>query len=532
MMPNIDSIIRDHVTLTVRCLDRIYLQGYMPKLQTSGGLCYFLRDHLGHPIPSPALFRPMHDRFVNATKAYAADHRVPLIPFESGQDKDAIVATYRAKFTSTEGVVIIGVAQEKARAFKAHKRCGPQGGVTFDFTRQSVAVNHYYVYVQDPAWGPAFIKIGTYVPYPIKICLNGHEWVKQRLRRQRIRFESLDNGFLSCADPQALPAACDALGPGDIQTFFDRWSHRLPWPMRPEDRAAGFDHRVTLCQLEISLTQIFDRPVQGRHFFEAVIRENLDLGRPDRVRLLFPRRLTRRTPPPAYGYRTRVITDGVEPSLHIEYKRSHLKQYFKEGHGLRSELTINNPNDFDFTKGLEQLPALRARGDRVNRTLLQVERVSHHCTFTTDALDRLQHPLHLARVRISALRFGDPRIQALCQALSSLAHVVAGFRHRDLRPRVAALLGRPYSAAQMTYDHRRLRLRTLIQREAGTHRYRLTSSGLRVAFFYSKLYLRIFRPHAPTIDVHGDALPRPLRTVFDQLDAAIERIHQEAAIAA
>jgi hypothetical protein len=55
MMPNIESIIRDHVTLTVRCLDRIYLQGYMPKLQTSGGLCYFLRDHLGHPIPSPAL---------------------------------------------------------------------------------------------------------------------------------------------------------------------------------------------------------------------------------------------------------------------------------------------------------------------------------------------------------------------------------------------------------------------------------------------------------------------------------------------
>jgi len=171
MTPNIESIIRDHVTLTVRCLDRIYLQGYMPKLQTSGGLCYFLRDHLGHPIPSPALFRPMHDRFVQATQAYAIDHAVPLIAFEPRQDKDALVATYRAKFRGTEGVVIIGVAQEKARAFKAHKRCGPQGGVTFDFSRQSVAVNHYYFYLHDRAWGPAFIKIGTYVPYPIKICL-------------------------------------------------------------------------------------------------------------------------------------------------------------------------------------------------------------------------------------------------------------------------------------------------------------------------------------------------------------------------
>src|SRR4029453_1629992 len=167
----------------------------MPKLQTPGGLCYFLRDHLGQPIPSPALFRPMHDRFVNAVKAFAVDTTVPLIEFESGQDKDAIVATHRARFRGEDGVVVIGVAQEKARAFKAHKRVGPQGGVTFDFTRQSVAVNHYYFYVQDPEWGPAFVKIGTYVPYPIKLCLNGHEWVKQHLRRDRIRFDSLDNGF-------------------------------------------------------------------------------------------------------------------------------------------------------------------------------------------------------------------------------------------------------------------------------------------------------------------------------------------------
>jgi len=532
MTPNIDSIIRDHVTLTVRCLDRIYLQGYMPKLQTSGGLCYFLRDHLGHPIPSPALFRPMHDRFVNGIKVYAMEHAVPLVPFEPRQDKDALVATYRARFPGDDGVVIIGVAQEKARAFKAHKRCGPQGGVTFDFTRQSVAVNHYYFYLQDPAWGPAFIKIGTYVPYPIKICLNGHEWVKQQLRREQIPFTSLDNGFLACADPVRLQTICDHLAPRDLQQFFDRWSHRLPWPMRAEDRAAGFDHRVTLCQLEISLTQIFDRPVQGRHFFEAVIRENLDLGRPDRVRLLFPRRLTRRTPPPAYGYRTRIITDGVEPSLHIEYKHSHLKQYFKEGHGLRSELTINNPNDFDFTKGLDQLPALRALGDDVNRTLLTVERVSHHCTLTTDALDRLQRPLHLGRVRISALRFGDPRIQALCQALTGFAHVPAGFRHRDLRPRVAALLGRPYSAAQMSYDLRRLRLRGLIERSVGTHRYHVTPYGVRVTFFYSKLYLRIFRPHAPALEPFSDAIPRPVHTALLELNAAIDRVYQEAALAA
>ena len=84
----------------------------------------------------------------------------------------------------------------------------------------------------------------------------------------------------------------------------------------------------------------------------------------------------------------------------------------------------------------------------------------------------------------------------------------------------------------MTYDLRRLRLRGLIERRSRTHAYVLTPYGRRVAFFYSKLYVRILRPHAPVLADPTDALPRPLRNALDQLDAAIERICQEAALAA
>jgi len=529
MAPNIADIIRHHVSLEVRCLDRVYLHAYMPKLQTSGGLCYFLHDYLGHPVPSPALLKPRHDRFVAAIHAFAEAQRIPLVSFERGQSKDEFVAPYRGRFTAREGVVLIGVAQEKMQSFKGYKR---QGRGLFDFSRQSVAVNHYYFYVQDRDWGPAFLKIGTYLPYPVKLCLNGHEWVKQHLRRDRIRFDSLDNGFLACADPEALQAACDALGPGDIHTFFDRWAHRLPWPMTPAERAAGYDHRLAVCQLEISLTQVFERPVQGRHFFEAVIRENLDLGRPDRVRLLFPLRLTRATPPPAFGYRTRIITDGVQPSLHVEYKSSHVKQYFKEQHALRTETTINNPNDFDVNKGVDNLPFLRELGHQVNRRLLEVERVSHHCVLTQDALDRLQCPTLEDGQRASALRFGDPRVMALLQAIAGFTHLPRGFRNRDLRPQVEALLGRTYTAAQMTYDLRRLRLKGVIHRIPKTHRYTTTTYGLKVAFFYSKLYLRILRPEWNALLPESDTLPRSLRTALDQLDAEIQKLHQDAALAA
>jgi hypothetical protein len=532
MTPNIDSIIRQHVSLEVRCIDRLYLHAYVPKLQTSGGLCYFLHDHLGNPLPSPALFRPLHDRFVSAVEAFARRHEVPIIHFDPKERKDDVVAEYRARFSGREGVVVIGIAQEKMRSFKARKRRGPGSKVTFDFSRQSVAVNHYYFYLQDREWGPGFLKIGTYMPYPVKLCLNGHEWVKQQLRRARIRFESLDNGFLSCSAPDRLQDICDHLGPADVQNFFDRWSQRVPWPLTLADRSAGFDHRLAIAQLEVSLTHVFDRPVQGRHFFEAVIRENLDLGRPNRVGLLFPLRITRATPPPAYGYRTRVITDGVQPSIHIEYKHSHVKQYFKEQRALRTETTINNPKDFYVAKRIGNLSHLRQLGHQVNRKLLEVERLSHHCVLTQEALDRLQRPTIEEDQRVSALRFGDPRVMALLQALCGFAHLPRGFRNRDLRPQVAALLGDLYSPAQMTYDLRRLRLKGIIHRIPGTHRYTATTYGIKVSFFYSKLYLRILRPNWTALlpDSHG--ISPGLRAALDQVDAEIQRIHEEATLVA
>jgi hypothetical protein len=120
---------------------------------------------------------------------------------------------------------------------------------------------------------------------------------------------------------------------------------------------------------------------------------------------------------------------------------------------------------------------------------------------------------------------------ALFQALCAFTHLPRGFRNHDLRPAVAALLGRPYTAPQMTYDLRRLRLKGLIHRIPNTHRYTATSYGLKVAFFYAKLYLRILRPNWAAL-LPEDALPRSLRLVLDQLDTEIQKLHQEATLAA
>ena len=208
-------------------------------------------------------------------------------------------------------------------------------------------------------------------------------------------------------------------------------------PLTSTDRQAGYDWRLSIWQMEVSLTQVFDRPVEGRKFFEEVIRDNLDLGRPDRVQLIFERRITQRTPG---AFRIRVIQDGVVPSLHIEYRSFDLKQYFKEGRALRTEGTFRNPKDFNVNKGLSTFGYLQEIGRHINRRLLEVERVSQNCGLSAGSIQRVVQPTVTEDgQKAPGLRFGDPRVIALL-TLSLFTHLVAGFRNQDLRRTVAGLL--------------------------------------------------------------------------------------------
>ena len=236
-MPNVAELIREHVTLTVDCVDRVYLNAYVPRLHSSGGVVGFLR-HRGQTILSPAVFGRITEAFKGGLRAWAEQQGIPWVEFRKGERKDDVVQPYRARFAGGEGVVLIGVAQERARAWRGVKRVR-DGLVSFDYGWTTACVNHYYVYFLDPEWGPGFLKICGYAPYTLKLCLNGHEWAKRQLVKQGIGFVALDNGFLSCADPAALQASCDRLGPADFLACLNRWLERLPLPLSAEDRRAG-----------------------------------------------------------------------------------------------------------------------------------------------------------------------------------------------------------------------------------------------------------------------------------------------------
>lgn len=493
-MLTIDEVLSGKITLDIECVDRVYLNGYVKYLQMPGGVVNFIREVIGWPIPSPKILYEMTTQFRDAVESFASEHGLDIVTFGKGDNKNVIAQEHLTHFEGQSGVVLVGKAQEKALAFKG-RRADQGTKVWFNYSRQSVYVTHYYFYILDEEFGLFFIKVCTYLPFEVKLCFNGHEWAKQQLRKEGIGFEALSNGFLSCDEPECLQAICHQLDGDKIQALFDRWVEQLPWPLSIEQQAAGYEHQLSVWQLEVSRTQVFADPEQGRALIESLIRDNLDLGRPDRVSLVFDRRVTKRTPS---EFHTRVIREGVLPSIRIRYKHSALKQYFKDGRALRTEMMINNPRDFGVNRGLKNFSTLVGLGRQFNHRLLKLERISQDCFVPLDEVRRLGQPTVTEKgQRASALRFGDQRVMALLAALARFTFIPCEVTNKTLRQSVAQLLGVPletYSSTKMSYDLRRLRFKGLIERIPGSHRYVLTSLGIKVVIFFTKLYERLFRP--------------------------------------
>jgi hypothetical protein len=530
---SVSEVLRDHVVLENESIDRMYLNVYVPQLQRVAGVVWYLRGHLGQRFASTAGVAPKTEAFVGNIERFVAERGVDLVSFAKHQRKDDVTQAYLRDFEAEEGVLYVGRAQEKARVVRTERRRNARTGMSYPWVVDGTAmVNHYYFYCVDGDFGPFFLKFCSYFPYNAKLCINGNEYAKCQLRKRGIGFEALDNGILSCDDPKALQRICDGLDDKKIERLLRKWLARLPHPFDRQDRSAGYRYRLSILQAEFALTQVLDRPVSGRVFFEQVIRENLDIGRPGQVQLIFERRVTRRTPG---RFRTRVITEGVTPSLHVDYKRSRIKQYHKEGQALRTETTINDTRDFGIGRLLHNLPALREIGFAANRRLLQVEQISHDCALGEDAFQDLQRPHEVNGQRTPALRFADPRVQALLHALLMFVYLAHGFTNRDLRQAFAVLQGKrsdDITPGRMSYELRRLRLHGLIERLPKSQRYRLTERGLQTALFYTRVYSRILRPGLAVIspDATADSSV-PLQRCMRAAQQAIHAWCDEAKIA-
>jgi hypothetical protein len=516
----VNDVLDGHVGLDVECMDRIYLNGYVPNLQVGGQVVSFLTGHLGYEIPSPAILERIGTAFRRAVDRFAADNHIPVVRFGTNDRKIDRMRPFMARQAATgrSGVAAIGVAQEFAPVFTATKK---QRGKTvwFSFAVSQRRVTCYYFYVWDDDFGAAFVKLCAYFPYPMKIWVNGHEWSKRQATKAGIGFTELSNGFATCADPVGLQVICDRLGPGAIRVFAERWWSILPLPLTDADRAAGYWWELSMRQVETSRTLVFDAPRHARGFFEALVADNLDIGRPELIELIFKRGQARGRK--ASGqYKTKIVTYGTEVNVNAFYRHSRIKQYLKDGRALRIETVINDPADLGCLRRLVHLDELQTRARAVNTTLLNTERVGQGCVLASPAFERIARPtLTEDGRRAPALRFGDPRVQALAGALCTTMLAVTGITNKSLRALMTGLLGgTAYIMNQASYDLARLRVNGLITRIPDKNRYRLTGDGLRFAIFYTKVHDRLLRP---LLAADRPPAPAPIRNALHTIDIHI-----------
>ena len=530
---NINDVLDGHVSLEVECVDRLYLNAYVPNLQVGGQVANFFTRHRGDPIPSPALMEKNGNRFRREVRAFAEANNVPILalkkPDRSRWDDRKLdhvrPLLERAERAGRFGVVAIVATQEFQWVFTGKDRYPGQGGVSYDFVKEERRVGTYYFYVLDADFGPGFIKLCTYFPYPAKVWCNGHEWAKRQAERAGVAYTALGNGFATCGDRAALQDICDRFGPAELQGFFDHWMAVIPAPLTQADRAGGYWWELSMRQVEVSRTLVFDDPRRARGFFEALVTDNIGIGRPEAVAVVFARQVRKTTKEP---FATRVFTPGTEVKMDFRYKHSRVKQYLKEGRALRIETVINKPADIGVHARIEHLPELVAKARGVNGRLLMLERAGQGCAIGSALFERIHQPYIWEGQRTGALRFGDPRAMALTGALCVFVHAVAGFTNKSLRGLVAGLLGRDYTTNQMTYDLRRLRLHGLVERIPHTNTYTLTPDGVKVAVFYTKVHGRVLRPLVAAAD-HPPA-PMELRRALATIDRTIAEYVDHARI--
>src|SRR3954454_14257454 len=454
-----NAFIENHqpaIRLDYACFDRILLNGVIQVLQNPACVVGFLKQKRQATRVTPAYFRAISTDYHHFVQAFAAQRHLEVLMPPKGVRREEWVEPYYQQLRGQTGIAVILKARENARVAVSFPRQGDHVELLNRFVQQ------YYFYLQDPDFGRMFLRICPYFPFNARLCLNGHEWLACRLRREGIGFEQCGNAFRTCADPARLQQLADRFSAADIEACAHRWLAQLvPYFTDGERRHQGFGYRLLVSQVEYGTNLVFDNRAALDRLHDRLLDLNRSIGHPDKIALIFGRRITQRTDA---GLKTQILDHNLgQPVIRSEYKSSSIKQYVRDHLILRTETTSYHTPDLGVNKGVEHLPELRQTMATANNRYLDVQQDVLETFVDRGQLARLRQPtIAPSGRRTPGLKLDDPRLLAVLQARTCFAYLSGRgrFRTTDLHDSVAGALVmtmESYASAQLLYAMAKLR---------------------------------------------------------------------------
>jgi hypothetical protein len=523
-----NSFVEHHANLirfTYRCFDRVLFNVFVPAWQCAAVLVGLLTKSRNVPAISRAYLKSVSEEYHAKVKTLAAEQGVAIVQPPKGVRRDEWVEPYYRRLRGRAGIAVILKNREAARIAVSYPT--KSGGYHLELLQRFV--DQYYFYIQDADFGKMFLRLCPYLPFNGRLLINGHEWLACQMRREGISFRQHGNAFLTCSDPARLQQLADSFSAQHVIACAQRWLNPLAPPLidANEQRAAR-DYRLFFSQTEFCTNLVFHRRAPLDQLSERLLDLNRDIGRPDKLAVIFGRKVSSRTPG---GFQTTIADHHLgNPVIRSQYKDQSVKQYVRDHLLLRTEETCYDTRQLGVNKGLQNLPVLREAMHQINERYLDAQQDVMQTFLDGGQLQALrQATTTKSGRRTPGIKPDDPRVLALMRALTRFAHIANGdsFRSRDLLEATAKSLDKDYSLGQLRYDLGKLRAKGLVVKIEGTHRYRLTPEGFRTCVLFIKLADRLYSPltAASTEPAsHSDAeLPPEKQARLDRHYASVDK---------
>src|SRR5881296_3251905 len=523
------------IAFVYHCFDRIVIHGYLSGLSRPEQVVHFFRRIVGVPVVSKEILSERTANYQNWVEAFARNHRVPIEWAEKGVRKEDYVLRWLRRMIRTNryGVYFIFKSMEQGTTFRISVPKYPTADPNYRIlAHQRSRFTHYYFYIRDEVLGPMVMRVASFFPFQTTYYLNGHSFIEQELKRNKIGFRKNDNAFLAVDDVKALQGAADRLSGEVIGERLDYWTLLLGPKFSKREREAMNLHRFyAVNQIEYCRNFIFKRHFSIHRIFERSCEMGLWRLTAHKVSEIFGVRVTKKL-----KGKLNTTLEQVEHGHHIfraYFKHAFVKQYEKFSTFLRNEICSNNLSDFRLKKGLDHLATVREKFLTITDRFasFQAQYLNVHVEFPL--LQRLALSITVGTAKFPGIKIHDTRMIRLMEVLLDGGTTVGGWTAKQIHAAVLTtfqLSATRYGLNQLRYDLRKMKAHGLIERDGKRYAYRLTGKGTKVALTFVLFHQRLCGPLANSLFHHKpNSHHRPnskLETAYCQADQSIRNIIQ------